>query len=158
WAEEIDALFPGVTNQVVMKGEQGALNGTYDCGLLCDLIHSEGAEVLATYGSDFYQGMPALTVNRYGKGQAWYVATSPDERFMIAFMKNLCAEKGIKPLAKVPSGVEAAERIKGDKSFLFLLNHNAEDSKVELEAGAGGIELLTGQEASGTVVVPARGV
>ncbi|RUS48016.1 beta-galactosidase [Cohnella sp. AR92] len=158
WAEEIDALFPGVTNQVVMKGEHGSLNGTYDCGLLCDLIHSEGAEVLATYGSDFYKGMPVLTVNSFGKGQAWYVATSPDERFMLDFMKNLCEAKGIKPLANVPAGVEAAERVKGDKSFLFLLNHNADDSAVELEAGAGGIDLLTGQAASGKVVVPGRGV
>ena len=158
WAEEIDALFPGATNQVVMNGSNGALNGTYECGLLCDLIHSEGAEVLASYGSDFYKGMPALTVNKFGQGEAWYVATSPDERFMADFMSKLCSDKGIKPLANVPSGVEAAERVKGDKSFLFLLNHNAEDSKVELEPNAGGVDLLTGKEASGTVVVPARGV
>ncbi|THF75107.1 beta-galactosidase [Cohnella fermenti] len=158
WAEEIDALFPGVTNQVVMSGERGSLSGTYECGLLCDLIHSEGAEVLATYGSDFYKGMPALTVNKFGQGEAWYVATSPDKRFMEHFLKNLCESKGIKPLANVPAGVEAAERIKGDKSFLFLLNHNAEGAAVELAEGAGGVELLSGEAASGSVTVPARGV
>ena len=33
----------------------------YKCNLLCDLMHTEGAEVLATYESDFYAGMPAVT-------------------------------------------------------------------------------------------------
>ncbi|MBB6692277.1 beta-galactosidase [Cohnella xylanilytica] len=157
WAEEIDALFPDARNQVVMKGEQGALSGTYECGLLCDLIHSEGAEVLAEYGSDFYKGMPALTVNRFGQGQAWYVATSPDARFMSDFLANLVADKGIRPLAKVPAGVEAAERVKDGKSFLFLLNHNAEEATVDL-GDRGGVDLLTGSQVSGTVAIGAKGV
>lgn len=157
WAEEIDALFPGTVNQVVMKGERGALNGTYECGLLCDLIHSEGAEVLAEYGDDFYKGMPALTVNRFGNGQAWYVATSPDERFMKDFLSNLCAEKGIEPLVKAPAGVEATLRVKGDKSYLFLLNHNPEASAVDL-GGRRGTDLLSGLAAQGNVAVPGRGV
>lgn len=157
WAEEIDALFPDARNQVVMKSPIGALNGEYECGLLCDLIHAEGAEVLATYGSDFYKGMPALTVNRYGKGQAWYVATSPDQRFMEDFMANLAAGKGIAPLAKLPAGVEAAERVKDGKSFLFLLNHNAEEAVVELSE-AGGVDLLTDEAVSGSVKLAAKGV
>ena len=38
-------------------------------------MHPEGAEVLATYESDFYAGMPAVTKNIYGKGHVYYVAT-----------------------------------------------------------------------------------
>lgn len=157
WAEEIDALFPDASNQVVMKEKSGALDGTYECGLLCDLIHAEGAEVLATYGSDFYQGMPALTVNRYGKGQAWYVATSPDARFMEDFMAHLVADKGIAPLAKLPEGVEASERVKGDRSYLFLLNHNAEEAVAEI-GEAGGVDLLTDEAVSGSVRLAPKGV
>lgn len=158
WAEEIDALFPDARNQVVMKAPAGALYGTYECGLLCDLIHAEGAEVLAEYGSDFYQGMPALTVNRYGKGQAWYVATSPDGRFMEDLMAKLTADKGIAPLAaKLPAGVEAAERVKDGSSFLFLLNHNADEAVVEL-GDAGGMDLLTNEAVSGAVKLASKGV
>jgi len=157
WAEEIDALFPGVTNQIVMKKEYGALNGTYECGLLCDLIHSEGAEVLAEYGSDFYKGMPVLTVNRFGQGQAWYVASSPDGRFMTDFLSSLCADKGIKPLVNAPAGVESTLRVKDGRSFLFLLNHNAEESEVDL-AGRQGTDLLSGQRVQGSVRLPGRGV
>ena len=95
WAEEIDALFPDQRNQIVLNEPWGALSGEYQCGLLCDLIHSEGAEIKAVYGSDFYQGMPALTVNKFGAGQAWYVATSPEPSFLQGFLANLCKEKGI---------------------------------------------------------------
>ncbi|CAM4314872.1 beta-galactosidase [Paenibacillus phoenicis] len=157
WAEEIDALLPGRTNQIVMKEAWGALSGQYECGLLCDLIHAEGAEVLAEYGSDFYQGMPVVTVNQFGKGRAYYVASSPDAAFLQGFLKNLCDEKGIQPLLDAPAGVEVARRVKDGKAFLFLLNHN--EGAAEVEIGSEGMkDLLAQTEVSGTVQVPGRGV
>ncbi|MBB6673381.1 beta-galactosidase [Cohnella nanjingensis] len=156
WAEEIDALFPDQSNRIVVKGEQGVLKGTYACGLLCDLIRAEGAEVVAEYGSDFYKGMPALTVNRFGAGQAWYVATSPDAAFMQDFLARLTAEKGIQPLVEAPEGLEATVRVKDGQRYLFLLNHLAEPATAE--TGAAGVDLLTGQAVSGAVTVPGRGV
>lgn len=157
WAEEIDALLPGRTNQIVMKEAWGALSGQYECGLLCDLIHTEGAEVLAEYGSDFYQGMPVVTANSYGKGRAYYVASSPEAAFLQGFLKNLCEDKGIRPLLDAPAGVEVARRVKDGKSFLFLLNHN--EGAAELEIGSEGMkDLLANTEVSGTVTVPGRGV
>ena len=82
WVEEIDALSPEQRNRIVMKEPLGSLGGEYACGLLCDLLHPEGAEVLAEYGEEFYRGMPVLTRNRYGQGEAWYVASSPDASFL----------------------------------------------------------------------------
>ncbi|MBD2844187.1 beta-galactosidase [Paenibacillus sp. IB182496] len=157
WAEEIDALLPGHTNQMVMKQELGALDGSYECGILCDLIHSEGAEVLATYGSDFYQGMPALTANRYGEGRAYYVATSPEPAFLQGLLGQLCADKGVRPLLSTPEGVEVSRRVKDGRELLFVLNHNAEAAPVEL----GDVvydELLGGGQLQGTAKVPARSV
>ncbi|MFD1177692.1 beta-galactosidase [Paenibacillus puldeungensis] len=157
WAEEIDALFPGQKNQVVMKQAWGELKGQYECGLLCDLIHAEGAEVLAEYGSDFYEGMPVLTVNHFGSGRAYYVASSPEASFLQGFLSNLCEEKGIKPLLGAPAGVEVARRVKDEKSFLFLLNHNAEASEVQIGSEEKK-DLLADTTVSGTVTVPGRGV
>ena len=57
-------------------------------------------------GEDFYAGMPVVTRNNFGKGQAWYVASSPDAAFLKDFTAYLTAEKGIKPLLKTPDGVE----------------------------------------------------
>lgn len=157
WAEEIDALLPGMSNEIVMNKEWGALSGSYKCDLLCDLIHSEGAEVLAQYGSDFYKGMPVITANSFGAGKAYYVATSPEAGFLTGFLANLCEEKGIKPLVAAPAGIESVQRVKDGVSFLFLLNH-AED---ELSADIGPAirtDLLTGKKYSGSAVVPGRGV
>jgi beta-galactosidase GanA len=38
------------------------------CGLLCDIMHLEGAKTIAEYSSDFYEGTPAATSNSFGKG------------------------------------------------------------------------------------------
>lgn len=157
WAEETDALFPDQHNQIVMKQTWGELQGEYECGLLCDLIHSEGAEVLAEYGSDFYQGMPVLTVNKYGKGKAYYVASSPEAAFLKGFLANLCAEKGIEPLLNAPAGIETTRRVNDGVSYLFLLNHNASDVEVDL-GNKEAVDLLTTESVSGRIVVPGRGV
>ncbi|MNU59678.1 Beta-galactosidase BgaA [compost metagenome] len=157
WAEEIDALYPDQHNQIVMKKDWENLSGSYTCGLLCDLIHAEGAEVLAEYGEDFYKGMPVLTKNAFGLGSAYYVASSPDASFMKGFMKNLCEEKGIAPLLNTPDGVETALRVKGSSSYLFVLNHNPEEAEVEVGPEALQ-ELLTNTQVHGKVVVPGRGV
>src|SRR6185503_3148743 len=110
WAEEIDALLPGMSNELVLDKTWGSLSGSYKCDLLCDLIHAEGAEVLAEYGSDFYKGMPALTVNKFGEGKAYYVASSPEVGFLQGFLANLCEENGIKPLVSAPEGIESVQR------------------------------------------------
>ncbi|WP_334077331.1 beta-galactosidase [Paenibacillus sanfengchensis] len=157
WAEEIDALFPDQKNQIVMKQPWGSLEGQFECGLLCDLIHSEGAEVLAEYGADFYKGMPVVTVNKFGAGRAYYVASSPEADFLQGFMKNLCEEKGIKPLLYAPAGVEVARRVKSGTEYLFLLNHHAEASAVEIGASERK-DLLANAMVSGSVTVPGRGV
>lgn len=57
--------------------------------MLCDLLHSEGAEVIAEYGEDFYQGMPVLTRNPFGLGEAWYVASDPDDIFLDGLLAEL---------------------------------------------------------------------
>ncbi|ASA26635.1 beta-galactosidase [Paenibacillus donghaensis] len=157
WSEEIDALLPDMSNEVVMNKEWGALSTSYGCGILCDLIHAEGAEVLAEYGSDFYKGMPALTVNSFGEGRAYYVATSPDPAFMQGLMANLCAEQNIKPLVSAPEGIESVQRVKAGVSYLFLLNHTDGELSAEI-GGTARTELLSGKKLSGAVTVPARGV
>ncbi|MBX4146078.1 beta-galactosidase [Paenibacillus sp. Dod16] len=157
WAEEIDALLPGQQNQMVLRGRKGQLEGTYDCGILCDVIHAEGAEVVAEYGSDYYQGMPSLTVNSFGQGKAWYVATSPEPQFLKDLMQTICNDHGIEPVLKAPEGVEVTKRVKEGVEFTFVLNHMPESKLVPL-AGETYVDLLTGEEHRDSCEVPARGV
>ncbi|MFD2614969.1 beta-galactosidase [Paenibacillus gansuensis] len=158
WTEETDALYPGESNSLVLTRSYGELKGAYTSDFLCDLIHSEGAEVMAVYGSDFYKGMPALTVNRFGSGTAWYVATSPEASFMRGFIKQLCEDKGITPLLPPQEGIEVTCREKEGAAYLFILNHNMEQRTIELPPGLAAVkELISGIMVNNELKLPPHG-
>lgn len=157
WVEEIDALFPDQKNKVVLKDKFGKLQGSYECGMLCDLLHTEGAEVIAEYGEDFYKGMPAVTRHTFGKGEAYYVATDPEQCFLDELIEKITTDKGIQPNLSAPSGVEVSRRVKDGISYLFVLNHNTEIVSYDL----GQLEaedLISGHQLSGTVSIEGRDV
>jgi beta-galactosidase len=157
WVEEIDALQPDMSNKIVMDGTVGSLQGEYSCNLLCDLLHSEGADVLAVYGDDFYKGMPVLTRNHFGKGQAWYVASSPDPDFLKGLVAHLCEQKGIHPMLQTPQGVEVSKRMKNGTTYTFVMNHNEREQIVDIGEEKQK-DLLTGEIVNGRISVPQRGV
>lgn len=150
WVEEIDALFPEQRNAIVMQHKLGALEGSYECGLVCEVVHPEGAEPIAVFGNDFYKGMPALTRHRYGKGEAWYVATDPSHEFLKSWLKHLCESKGIDALLEAPPGIEVTRREKDGSQFTFLMNHSEESLTVYTGVHEQK-ELLTGSFIQGEV-------
>ncbi|MDL4841904.1 beta-galactosidase [Aquibacillus rhizosphaerae] len=158
WSEEIDALDPKLKNQIVMEETWGGLKGEYECNILFDLIHSEGAEVLATYGSDFYKGMPVVTKNKFGKGNAFYIASSPDQAFLRGLLANLCTEREIEPhVISADSGVEISERIKEGVSYLFVMNHNDKISTFDLGEKETR-DLISGISFTGNVSIDSKSV
>ncbi len=139
WAEEIDALAPGQTNNVVFQEAFGALKGAYPCRLLCDRVHAETAQVLATYGEDFYAGEPAVTVNTFGQGRAYYLATELDKAALGPLMQKLCADKGLSPPLPggPPPGIEVMPRVSpSGETLLYVLNHNPQSAFVPLPPGS----------------------
>lgn len=83
---------------------------------------------IGSYTDDFYKGMPAVTDNAFGKGHAYYVATSSSKEFYTALVGNLCKEVGISPVAcDVPEGIEVTVRENENGRFIFYLNHNDND-------------------------------
>jgi len=92
-----------------------------------------------------------------GKGQAWYVASSPDRRFLHALVGVLAVERAIEPVLRAVPGVEATRRRKGADSFLFVLNHN--DEAVTVDVGDRQMtDLLEKKSLRGKVTLPAKGV
>ena len=162
--EETDALPKGKTNGLRFPFGVGGLtpDTVYPAGLLCDRVRLEGADVLATYTEDFYAGEPAVTVNRWGEGRAYYVATRPDDATLRLLLQAVCAEKGIgSPLRDglpPPDGVEVTQRTSPDGTrLLYLLNHNPDAVTVALPY-ATFTDLLTGETLSGTATLAGRGV
>lgn len=152
WVEESDAIIEGSSNRFTYAGEQ------YPADILCDLLHLEGAQALASYEEDFYKGMPALTENSFGKGKAFYVAAGSNREFYAKYLSDLCDRLGILPVLKAPAGIEATVRKNENGSFLFVLNHNDTDTEVVLPDG--GTDLITGRSypAGETVVLASKDV
>ena len=138
WVEESDAIPPEESNLFTYNEK------TYPAGVLCDLLHLQGAKALANYEKDFYEGMPVLTENKFGEGKAYYVAARSSEEFYTDFLRDVCGELSIEPAANTPEGVEATVRENENGNFLFLLNHRGNTVNVILENG--GKDLLTGKE------------
>lgn len=136
WVEESDALPPEENNSFVYDGQ------TYPAGVLCDLMHLRGAKAVSSYESDFYAGMPVLTVNEFGNGKAYYVGTRSDEAFYDKYLGDICKELNIHAVAEVPEGIEATVRYNEKGAFLFLLNNSEEEKKIVLTKA--GTDLITG--------------
>ncbi|MDX8045128.1 beta-galactosidase [Gracilibacillus sp. S3-1-1] len=160
WSEEIDGLYDGETNHIkVIGNNELGLRGEFVAKELCDLIHLEGAEVLAEYGADFYAGRPALTVNQYGEGKAYYIASRNDRAFHQAFFEKLADQLSINRATGglLPKGVSAQIRTDGDNQFLFLMNFSNERKEVHLSEQKY-VDVLTGTEVSQTVSLQRLGV
>jgi beta-galactosidase len=153
WAEEIDYLYPDESNRLMPEGALAATaRGPYKVTAACDLIHAESADVLATYGDDFYAGRPCLTVNRVGKGQAFYLACRAEERFLEDFYAGLESSLGLRRAlaGDLPRGVTAQVRSDGKRDFVFVLNFTREAQ--EIAVGEGVKDVLAG----GAVTDPVR--
>ena len=148
WVEEIDALYPDQINTIDMTDG----SGSFPCRHIADLLHAEGAQVLATYGSDFYAGMPVLTRNLVGQGEAYYLGSDPDPAFLDRFYGDLLRGNGISPTISAPAGVEVAQRVKNGQPLTFVLNHNA--NMVTLDLGNCSYQdRLTGATLSGSITL-----
>ena len=120
-----------------MAGNEGGLQGPYQVRHLCELIHAETAQPLATYRDDFYAGRPAVTVNHVGKGKAWHVASRNDlafqRDFFSAISKELALPRAVE--ADFPPGVVATARTDGETTYVFLQNYSAQQQQVTLQQG-----------------------
>jgi beta-galactosidase len=160
WSEEIDALYDGELVRVdFAPGNELGLAGPYEASVLCDLIHGEGATVLASYASEFYAGRPAVTVNRFGDGRAYYQAARMDDRFQDDFYARLIAQLELPRAlaADLPAGVVASRRTDGRRDFVFLQNWTPKPQKARLP-DAKWTDLLAGKAASGEVALAPYGV
>lgn len=153
WAEEIDTLYPDEQNAVAF-GER-----EYTAKHYCELIHAKGAKVLGSYASDFYKGMPAVTVNDYGKGKAYYIAFADDGEFTQDFYGKLIdkiqPERALK--TALPEGVTAHARDTRGRRYIFVENYNDTPVTVAL-ADSVYTDVLQGTTVSGQIELDGYGV
>ncbi|MCC8081136.1 MAG: beta-galactosidase [Lachnospiraceae bacterium] len=119
---EIDALYEGESNTLHAVDSDAA----YRCEHLCQLVDLRTAVPLFVYGEDFYAGTPALTVNCYGKGQAYYVCADAEQRLYDDVYAQILREAGVRRILEqeIPDGVAVSSRRDADTEYIFVQNFN----------------------------------
>lgn len=99
-----------------------------------EVIEASGTEVLATYADEFYAGRPVVTRRAHGRGEAYYVAATLDERTTARLLLRLCARCGVPtPWADVPAGVQVRFRVGSNgQRVLFAANYTAVGQRIPL--------------------------
>jgi beta-galactosidase len=143
WIEEWVPYNDGCFNAVRLTGS----SKRFSCTHWCDLIHLEGAEALAVYSRDYFNGMPAVASHSHGKGTAFYLGTRLDVSGRDWLLEKAVRRSKLWLPPKVPSGIELTMRESSNARYLFLLNHGPRPVTVSL-AGRQGRELITGKATS----------
>jgi beta-galactosidase len=127
-SEEFDAVPPGRINMVdVLPENELDFRGRFAARDFFELVACETAHPLATFTRDFYAGHPALTVNRLGRGEAYYVASRNERRFLEEFLPLVADRAGVMSALDVelPEGVTVQRRVFGDEEYVFAMNANS---------------------------------
>ena len=157
--EESQSYFPSESVGIkIADGNPLELNEEYKAVDTCSVIHAEGAEVLATYADQYFAGSPALTVNRYGKGKAYYIAARSEAALLSDLYGKLISDMPLERVVDVdlPAGVTAQVRTDGQAKYIFLMNFNGKQESLDLDATY--TDLLTGRTVGRTVTLGQYGV
>lgn len=145
WVEEQDVIYDADEQSIMVdSGVAPGFGGEFEVNDFCDLMHAEGASVMATFGKDFYAGRPAVTTHTVGRGRCIYVGARTDDAFLDALLGGVCGELGVGPALGIvaPAGVSVQHRTDGVTTFAFLLNFTRETRRVEI--GGGWVDAIEG--------------
>ena len=143
----------------VREGERITLDNGAVSRLWSERLRSTGAEIIASYVDGPLPGIPAITRNSFGAGQAWYAATALDAPSLRDLLRTISAGSGATMLGPESDGsIEVVRRsITGtdsDRSYLFVINHGDTD----IEIPGTGHEIVTHTRIGSTLRVPAGAV
>jgi beta-galactosidase len=131
--EEYDSLSSHMQNEIEFTLPGLAENACVNVGILCDILKTTSATVLARYRQDYYAGKPAITLNQFGAGRVVYIGALGDGQLYDVLANWLLDTAGIRNTFTTPPGVEISQRTQGDKMLHFVLNHMDTPQTVHLK-------------------------
>ena len=159
WAEEMDVLHDNERMQNKYEENELGLSGTFESRDFCEVIHPEGAEVIARYTAEYYTGTPCITVNAYGKGKAYFIGTRQNAEETEKIVNAIAARAGVHKIiaAEPPQDVKVLSRTDGNHEYVFITNYALENRLVALDSGEY-TDLLDGKTYTGSVTLEKYGV
>ncbi|WP_416147553.1 beta-galactosidase [Salipaludibacillus sp. HK11] len=88
-----------------------------------EMVRVNEAEALYTYNDAFYSDYAAVTVNKFGAGQAYYIAGGIESGIIDRLAKKMLEKQNLETIAS-DEGVEVVQRstLEG-KTYQFVMNH-----------------------------------
>lgn len=145
--DEFDSLPSYLTNHIEYEGK------SYEVGCFLDVVSSAGANPLAVYQEKFYQGTPALSINKVGNGAVYYCCVMDSPTFFYDFIGNVCRKNGIETMY-CPKDIEVTHRVLEHQCvYTFVINNGEDIHTLFVEDVCE--EILTGKEVSGELTMEA---
>ncbi len=99
----------------------------------CDVMQAETAEVIASYGSEYFAGSPAVTRNAYGSGMVYYIAAVGQQGLYDHLARLVLAQTGVS-VTELPPRVEMTTRTGENAQYRFLFNNSNMPQRFCLDA------------------------
>ena len=125
--EEYYSLPPGETCHI-----RGIWPENYSCKAICEMVVPKSAEVIAQYEDGPYAGRCAVSLNRFGSGEAIYVGVDPDLSYVESLFFWLATRCKLDIIAMGSKDVEVAIREGEDGNYLFILNHSDKEESIKV--------------------------
>lgn len=121
-----------------------------------DILEPEGAQVLAVFKGNYYDGLPALVANDVGRGTAYYFGAGFSAGTAEVFLRKLDIASPFAQWLELPEEVELAVRSKNGRHYCFLMNYMPYSTGVVVRRPMK--NLLSGETVSGRVRLEKYGV
>lgn len=115
---ETDAV-GNLTNTIELDGHNE------EAGSFCDILEPNEAESVAVYKERFYSGKSAITKNKVGKGNVWYLGSVLNPEAYRKLFERILVEKAIPVHASLPDGIEITRRENKENSYEFIFNNTS---------------------------------
>jgi len=102
---------------------ENSLSMVYEATVWRDLIQPRSASSLFKYGDTHYDMYSAVTVNKFGEGNAYYIGCGLEPVAIGILVKKVLDRHGI-AYEESPSGVEIVYRGDAHNSVKMIMNHN----------------------------------
>ena len=146
WIEETDALYDGEHNSLSYQ------DMSYELSDICEILHPTTCKTLGTYQKDYYQNQPALTLNAFGRGLAYHIASCAEEAFLDDFFAELVPQLNLERAMEttVPEHCSLTWR-EDDKGrrIIFIQNYEAPEQEILLDKPYE--DILTGGICQGSI-------
>lgn len=102
----------------------------------CDVLQTEGAQVLARYDGEYFAGKPVITRNVYGSGSVYYIGTVGNQALYSKVARAAAEAAGVTIIPDLPPQVEITARTGESGTTRFVFNNSGREQTLTLDGNA----------------------